>query len=388
VKIDGFRPEKVPFDILKQKVGEMAIYEKAAEFATEKTYPKFVKEERTETIGGPEIVIVKLAPGNPFVYKATVSLLPSVKLGDYRKIRVARKKSEVEEKKIDAALSELQKMQTKEVLANRPAKKEDKIILDMDMLQDKVPLEGGQAKNHSIYLGESYYIPGLTEQLIGLSAGECKEFSLPFPKEHYQKNLAGKNVDFKVKISSVFELQPPALDDSFAKNLGQESIEKLKNIIRENLLAETENKEELRLESEILKQVVDESRFDDIPETLVSAEAHKMVHELEDGLAEKGISFDDYLRNLKKTEKELMLDFAPRAVERIKTALAIKEIAVVEKITAEEKEIDEEIEHLVQAYKNEPDLQERVRSEESRQYLENIIKNRKTIKLLKDSATK
>lgn len=388
VKIDGFRPEKVPFEILKQKVGEMTICEKAAELAVEKTYPKFIKDEHAETIGGPEIAVVKLAPGNPFVYKATVSLLPAVKLGDYRKIKVARKKSEVEEEKIEAALRELQKMQTKEVLASRPAKKEDKIVLDMDMLQDKVPLEGGQAKNHSVYLSESYYIPGLTDQLIGLSAGECKEFSLSFPKEHYQKNLAGKNVDFKVKIASVFELQPPAFDDAFAKTLGQNSFDDLRNIIRQNLLAEMENKEDLRLEGEILRQIVAGSRFDDVPETLINAEAHKMVHELEDGLAEKGVSFDDYLKNLKKTEKELMLDFTPRAVERIKTALVVKEIALAEKITATDEEVDHEVEHLAEAYKNEPDLLDRVRSEESKQYLDNVIKNRKTIKLLKDLAAK
>jgi len=388
VKIDGFRPEKVPYEILKQKVGEMTIYEKAAELAIEKTYPKFIKEEHAETIGGPEISVVKLAPGNPFVYRATVSLLPSVKLGDYKKIKVTRKENEIPGQKIDQSLRDLQKMQTKEILANRPAKKEDKLVLDMDMFQDKVPLEAGQAKNHEVYLAESYYIPGLTEQLIGLSAGDCKEFSLPFPKEHYQKNLAGKNVDFKVKITSVFELQTPALDDAFAKNLGQESLEKMKNIIRENLLAEMKNKEDLRLEGEILKQIVEASRFGDVPETLVNSEAHKMIHELEDGLAEKGITFADYLKNLKKTEKELMLDFAPRAVERIKTALVVKEIALAEKIATTEAEIDEEIEHLAEAYKNEPDLLERVRSEESRQYLENVIKNRKTIKLLKDLAVK
>ncbi len=388
VKIDGFRPEKVPFEILKQKVGEMTIYEKAAELAIEKTYPKFIKEEHAETIGGPEISVVKLAPGNAFVYKASVALIPSVKLGDYRKIKVSRIKNTVEDKKVDQALQEIQKMQTKEVLASRPARKEDKIVLDMDMLLDKVPLEGGQAKNHEVYLSETYYIPGLTEQLIGLSAGDCKEFCLPFPKEHYQKNLAGKNVDFKIKITSVFELQPPALDDAFAKTLGQESLDKLKNLIRENLLAEMENKEDLRLEGEILRQIVAESRFDDIPETLVNSEAHKMVHELEDGLAEKGVTFADYLKNIKKTEKELMLDFAPRAVERIKTALVVKEVALTEKIAATTEEINHEVEHLAEAYKNEPDLLERVRSEESKQYLENVIKNRKTIKLLKELAVK
>lgn len=388
VKIDGFRPEKVPFDILIKRVGEMTIYEKAAELAVEKTYPKIINEEHFETLGSPEISILKLAPENPLVYKATVALVPKIKLGNYRKIKISRKKMEVEEKKVDEAVRELQKMQTKEVLAKRPAEKADKLVVDMDMFLDKIPLEAGQAKNHAIYLNETYYVPGLADQLIGLSAGEKKEFSLPFPKEHYQKNLAGKNVDFKVKVTSVFELQPPALDDEFAKALGQESFDALKNLLRQNLLKETENQEEARLEEEILKQVVADSRVEEIPETLVTSETRKMVHELEDSLAERGVNFEDYLKNIKKTKTQLMLDFAPRAVERIKTALAIKEIAAVEKIEANEKEINEEMAKLSEAYKNEPELLGRVRSEESNQYLGNIIKNRKAVQLLKDSATK
>ncbi len=149
-----------------------------------------------------------------------------------------------------------------------------------------------------------------------------------------------------------------------------------------------ENREEARLEEEILKQLVAGSRFDDIPETLVNSEAHKMVHELEESLAERGITFDDYLKNVKKTESQLMLDFAPRAVERIKTALAIKEIAAAEKIEATEAEIEEEVAKLCEAYKNEPDLLERVRSDESKQYLSNVIKNRKAVLLLKNLTIK
>ncbi|MFZ5364390.1 MAG: trigger factor [Patescibacteria group bacterium] len=388
VKIDGFRPEKVPFDVLAKHVGEMTIYEKAAELAVEKTYPKIIKDENLETIGSPEISVLKLAPGNPLVYKAKASLLPHIQLGDYHKIKISRKRGEISEEKVDAALRDLQKMQTKEVLANRPIGKADKVVLDMEMFLDKVALEGGQTKNHAIYMAEAYYVPGLTDQLIGLSAGDCKDFSLPFPKEHYQKNLAGKSVDFKVKVSSVFELQLPALDDAFAKTLGQESLDKLKNLLRENLLREVENQEEARLEEEILKQVVAGSRVEDIPDALVNSEAHKMVHELEDSLAQRGINFEDYLKNIKKTEAQLMLDFAPRAVERIKTALAIKEIAAVEKIEATNAEIEEEVEKLREAYKNEPDLLERVQSEESRQYLTNIIKNRKAVQLLKTIAIK
>lgn len=386
IKIDGFRPEKVPFEILKQHIDEMTIYEKAAELAIEKSYPKIVKEEHLETVGSPQISIIKLAPNNPLVYKATVALMPRVKLGKYKNIKLKRKKSEVSEKKVEEVLKDLQKMQTKEVLVKRPTQKTDKVVVDINMFLDKIPLEGGQAKNHAIYLDEPYYIPGLTDQLIGATEGEIKEFTLPFPKEHFQKHLAGKNVDFKIKIISIFALEPPPLDDNFAKTLGQNTLNDLKNLIRNNLLIEMENREEARLEEEILKQIVASSRFDDIPEALVDAEAHKMVHEFEDTLADKGINFHDYLKNIKKTTDDLLLDFAPRAVERIKTALVLREIAFVEKIEADQIEINDEIQKLSNYYQNEPEMLERIKSEESKEYLKNIIKNRKTIEFLKKIA--
>lgn len=388
VKIDGFRPEKIPFGILKRHIGEMTIYEKAAELAIEKTYPKIVKDEHLETIGSPQISIIKLAPGNPFVYKATASLMPHVRLGDYKKIKVEKKKVEVEEKKVEEVLKDLQKMQTKEILVKRPAKREDKIVVNMDIFLDKVPIEGGQAKNHSVYLNEPYYVPGFTDQLIGAAEGETKEFSLPFPKEHFNKHLAGKNVEFKIKIISVFELQLPSLDDNFAKTLGQATLADLKNLIRQNLIQEMENKENLRCEEEILKQIVTASRFDDIPEILINTEAHKMIHELEDALAEKGINFHDYLKNIKKTEGDLLLDFAPKAVERIKTAIVIKEIAAIENIEVTQEEINEEVKKLSEYYEKEPEIVEKVQAEESRDYLRKVIQNRKTIQLLKNLAIK
>lgn len=383
-KIDGFRPGNAPLDVIKQKVGEMTLYEEAAEIAVQKSYAEVVKKENLQVVGQPQIEVLKLAPENPFSFKARAALLPKIKLADWKKIKVKRKEIKVEENEIENVLRDLQKMQTKEKLVKRPADRHDKVVVDMEILLDKVTVEGGQVKGHSVYLDEPYYIPGFCAELIGLSEGQTKEFSLPFPKEHYQKNLAGKNVDFKINIKEIFELEHSALDDNFAKSLGHTSLSDLKNLVRSNLQTESSQKEEQRQEIEILEKIVEGSRFDDIPEILVDAEAHKMIHELEDSVAEKGLEFDKYLKNIGKSRNQILLDFAPQAVKRIKTAIAISEIANKEDIEVSEEEIDKEIEKVLEIYKDEPDMRERVHQEESRQYLKRTLQNRKAIKLLKE----
>jgi trigger factor len=127
----------------------------------------------------------------------------------------------------------------------------------MDMFMDGVAVEGGQAKNHQVYLNEAHYIPGFAEELIGLEKDATKSFSLTFTKEHYQKNLADKKVDITVKVTDVFGLEYPTLDDAFAKSIGQESMEKLNEVLRANLLKEAEGKEEQRREIAILDVLIE-----------------------------------------------------------------------------------------------------------------------------------
>jgi len=173
------------------------------------------------------------------------------------------------------------------------------------------------------------------------------------------------------------------LDDDFAKTLRQASLEELKNALRQNIKQELLEKEEIRLEDELLKEIAKKSDFGDIPEMLIKSETRKMVHELEDGVAQRGMEFKTYLENIKKTEEDLEKGFIPQATDRIKAALLIKEAAVQEKVDADDKEVEEEIKKFEETYKNEPTILERIREDESKDYLKNVVVNRKTLNLLK-----
>jgi len=304
--IAGFRPGKAPYEIVEKQVGAMKIYQQAAEKAIQKTYPQAIIDNKLLTVGPPKIAVEKIAPNNPLVYKATAALLPNVKLGDYKKIKEGRKEVGVEAKEVDGTLNNLQKMFGKEKRVSRPVQKGDKVEMDMNTYVDKVPIDGGKSENHPVTVGEGHFIPGFEDNLVGLVEGQTKEFQLKFPKEYHRKDLAGKPVDFKVKMKSIFEIEKPDLDDNFAKTAGKfEKLDDLRRQIEKNIHQEKTAKEQQRWELAVIEQIINKSSFDEIPDILVESELHKMLHELEHEVTGQGMKFEDYLSSIKKSKEDL-----------------------------------------------------------------------------------
>ncbi len=379
-KIKGFRPGKASYEIVKKEVGAMNILNEALEQIVQESFYQAVKKENLDTIGMPKIKIDKIVPDNDLVYQAIVALLPKVKLPDISKIKVEKKVKPVEEKHIDEVIENLRKMQAKEIIKNdKKTTAEDKLIIDMDMFLDNVPVDGGQAKDYQVYLSEPHYIPGFDKQLIGLSKDEEKEFELNFPKNHYQKHLAGKNVKFKIKVKDIYERQLPELSDELAKNLGQESLAKLRELINSNLIKEAEDKANQKAEIEILDAIIEKTNFEEIPDVLIDAEKEKMFYELKKDLERNGIAIEQYLSDIKKKEKELFDDFKDQAEKRAKAALISRQTAIEQNIHIHDEEIDKEIKMMEQMYKEHPDFLENLRKPEVRDTIAMTMQNRKVI---------
>lgn len=385
--IPGFRPGKAGYDIVKQRVGEMKIYEKALESIVRKTYVEAILANQIETVGSPKIDVEKLAPGNDIIYTAEVGRMPRVtKLADFRKQKVRSKGVDVSDQDIANTLKDLQRMQTKEIRAasgseTAPA---DKIVVSMNMKKDGVAVEGGSSPDHAIYLAEEYYIPGLKEKMIGMKEGESKTFMLPFPKDHTQKMLAGSNVDFDVTLKEIYHLELPELNDAFAASLGQKDFAALKTLIQGNLRQEKETEERARQEKEMLEQMAKESRFEDLPDLLVNEEIMRMVQELKRGVEEQGLDFEEYLKHLKKTYADLKMDFTPQAIVRLKVALVLRKIAKQEKVSVEDKEVDAELDRLAARYEDK-EAKKRLYAPDFRDYTETLLRNRKVIDLLRQA---
>ena len=330
--LEGFRPGKAPLDVVMKKFGGAAMMEAAAEEAVRGTYGKAVVQEKVMSIGSPAIDVKKMAVGNPFIYTAIVTLLPEVTLCDLSSVKVDKKEVKLPEDDVERAIKDLRNMRASEVVSAAAADKTHKIVIDMDMKLDGVALEGGQAKGHQVHMEEEHYIPGFTEMLLGLKKGDSKTFTLTFPKEHYQKNVAGKPVEFTVNVKEIYERQLPEYNDEFAKALGQKTVADLDKLIRENLIDELQHKEDQRQEIAAIEAIVKTSKFGDIPDLLLNDEIGRMIFELKDGISQRGIEWKDYLAKAGKSENQLKLDFAAQAIDRIKAALTIRALAAANSI--------------------------------------------------------
>lgn len=387
--IPGFRPGKASYDVLKQRVGEQAIWEQALEHAVQKTLPQALEQEKLVTVGSPKIDIVKLAAGNPVTYKANIALLPSVELPDYSKLSVKKSEVAVDDKKVDEQLEQLRTMRATEAAVDRAAQKGDKVEIDFDTYIDKIPIDQGAQKKFPLVLGEGNFIPGFEDNVVGVKKGEEKSFDLTFPKEYHQKKLAGKKAQFKVKVNEVFERTLPELDDDFAKSLGgYGSLGEVKEAIKESIEQEEQHKAQHQLEEAVIDKLIEKAKFDDLPDILISTETKKMIQELQHNLAGRGIDFNDYLKHINKSQQDLLLEFTPQAIKRVKGALIMRAVAQQNDIKPTDEEINTELEQLKKTYGGNPEFDKQIKSPDYKGYIANVITSRKTMQHLVDTMTK
>jgi trigger factor len=390
-KIPGFRPGKASYESMKQRFGEMKLLEAAAEEIVRDTFVSAMLDENLETVGQPFFSMEKMVPGNEMVYSAEISLMPEIrKLADYNSLTLEGKSAEATDEMFTQAKNDLLRMRTVETraTADRALTKGDKAVVNMTMKKDGVVLEGGEAQNHGVFTNEPYYIEGFIDQILGAKEGEEREFALKFPADHYQKHLAGQDVQFTVKLNEIFTLEIPNWDDEFAKGLGIGSAVELENKLRENIATEKAQDESKRQEKEVLELIASKSTFDEMSELLVNQEIDKMVAELQDWVFKNGMEFDKYIASVGKSLAELKLDFAPQALMRLKVALILNEVAKIEKIEADATEVDKELDEVAKTVGENKEAREYVYSPAFRDRIEHQLRNKKTVEFLKNKMVK
>jgi trigger factor len=388
IELDGFRKGKVPKDVVKQKVGMEKIYEEAAHMAIEESYLEVLKANpNIIPLGQPKAEITKMAPGNDFEYKMTFSVMPSVKLEDYKKVSGKKEVKKIEDKRIEDEIEALRKRRSAFITKDEAAEKGDRVEIDFEVRVGGVKIEGGESKNHPLTVGENKFIPGFEDQLIGMKKDDVKEFELQFP-EDYKEDLAGKMASFKVTMDIVQKVEMPEINDEFAQSLGNiKDLEELKANVRKSLEAEEEAHADHEFEHELIDQVVKDIEVD-IPPVLIDSEVNNMIAEFKGNLSQAGMDFDEYMRNANATIEGIREEWKPLAEKKVREHLAVREIAIREDIKAEDDEITEKVNETLKYYPNEEEIRGKIDMHRFRDYIAGDILHGKVVKFLKEIAEK
>lgn len=384
VKVSGFRPGKVPRDVIEKRFGKEALLIEAAEHAISHAYPLALKEKKIEAIGRPEVKLEKAVEGEALLFSVVTAVMPEVTLGSWKDaVKKANKlfvkqPDIVEEKEIVAELEKLASMRAKLVTVNREARLDDNVLVNFSVLQDGVLIENGKSEKHPLVLGKGVFIPGFEEQLLGMKEGEEKTFELAFPSEYHAKHLAGKKATFQVKLGVVQEREIPTIDDAFAVSLGNfTSLEKLKENIRFGMLEEEIAKHKAEHRTQILDALVEHSEIE-YPDILVQEESQRMVREFEMQIQSMGLNFVDYLTQMKKTEDELKKDWEPQAKKRLAAHIILDALADEEGIEIDSVDVEAEMNKTLQHYKDAKDIEKNIDMERLYSAARGQLRNEKT----------
>jgi len=344
-KIKGFRPGKVPRNILERYFKDYVKTEVVQKLIQD-TYPQALSEIDLQPVSPPVIDPGEFEGGKSFQYSAVIEVKPDIKLEGYTGLKIEGKKEEVKDEEVEERLRALQNLHAnlKTISEARPIQAGDFVIVDYEASMGGKPLEGGKAIDFTVEVGSGQFIPALEEKLIGLKPEEEKEIEVSFPEDYGYQKWAGKTISFHVKIKEIKEKILPPLDDEFAKDLGDySSFDELKA----KLKSEIEKEKELVLERQLKDQVVDqllEANPFEVPESLVEEQAKAMVSDTKLKLAAQGV----VLKNLGVTEEKLQEDYKAMAQKQVKTFLILDKIASQEGIAVTDEEADDRLKEMAE----------------------------------------
>ena len=383
--IPGFRKGKAPQNIVERYYGKEIFYEDAFNDLVPEEYEKALSDNKIDAVSRPEIDIIKMEKGQDLVFTATVQTKPEVKLGKYKGIEIEKIEYNVKDEDIQAELIDMQDKNSRLVtVEDRAAEDGDTATIDFEGFVDGEAFEGGKAENHDLVLGSGSFIPGFEDQVIGMKIDEEKDVKVTFPKEYFSKELAGKEATFKVKLHELKKKELPELDDEFAKDVSEfDTIEELKNSIKERLENQNKDREKYEKQDAAIRAVVETIEVD-IPSGMIEMETENMMKDFEQRISYQGLKMEQYLKMMGKTESEFKKEYEPQAIEAIKSRLAIEAIVKAEKLEAGEDEIKEKIEEMAKNYGREAkDLEE---NENVKNYIKQGIESEKAMDFLVENS--
>ncbi|MBE3580038.1 MAG: trigger factor [Thermoanaerobacteraceae bacterium] len=382
VNIPGFRRGKAPRFILERYMGKEPLYHEAMDIVIPSAYREAVEETKIEPIDQPEVEIVQAEEGQPLIFKATVDVKPEVQLGQYKGIPVERPEVKVTDEDVEAFLKRLQERfaQLKDV-EEGSLQEGDTAIIDFKGEVEGQDYPGLKGENYPLEIGSGTFIPGFEAQLVGAKVDEEREVKVTFPADYHRQELAGKEAVFAVKIRGIKRKQLAPLDDEFAKDVSEyETLEELKEDIRERLREEQEQRAAAEVRRQVIEKAVANAAVE-LPPVLVERRIGYLINDMAWRLQSQGVSLEQLMERSGKTWEQLKEEMRPQAEKDVKTDLVLEAIAKAEGMEATQEDVDREIEKMAQLLQQ-PLEKVRERMEKNLEGLQYDIVINKTIDFL------
>jgi trigger factor len=382
VKIPGFRPGKAPYRMLVRRVGEETVRDEVMEDLSQSVFKQALEQAELEPYAPASMEGVTW---DPLVMKVRVPVAPIIELGDYRAMRMEVEPVEVSEAEVDEALKNLQEEYAVWNPVQRPAQVGDMVTMAVkEQIGEEVLGEQENVEYELAEKEEDAPGPDLTTPLIGLSAGDEKEFNVTYPQSFSDSRYAGKEVAVSVRVHGIKEKELYPLDDDFAQTVGDfDTLQELKEKLTEDIRQQKEREADNELSQEALKQLLENAERIEWPSVLEKEEIDQMLSEQDRRLQQSGLNLDTYLSMQKKTREQLREEFRPAARERLRRSLALSELVELEDLSVAGHEVSGQIDRLsLMAGERGDELRQALATPDNVQYIVNDLLTSKALERL------
>lgn len=374
ISIPGVRKGKVPRQMIEKMYGAAIFYDDAVNELIPKAYSDAYDECELDIVSQPEINVVQIEKGKPFIFTAEVATKPEVTLGEYKGLKVDKISTRVTQKEVDAKIQEEAEKNARTItVEDRPVQDGDEVILDFEGFVDGVAFEGGKGENYPLTIGSGAFIPGFEEQLVGAESGKEVEVNVTFPEDYQAEDLKGKAAVFKCTVHEIKAKELPEIDDEFATEVSEfDTLEEYKADVKAKIKEQKETEGKTKKEDQAVEQAVANATME-IPEPMINTQTRQMADDFAQRMMQQGLTMEQYFQFTGLTEEKMLEDLRPQALKRIQTRLVLEAIAQAENIEISDEKLDEEIAKMAEAYNMEADkLKEYMGENEKKQMKEDI----------------
>jgi len=340
VKVDGFRPGKVPLKIVKRMYGDQVLYETVSELMQNSLHDALV-QEKLNPLGSPSIEPKPVEEGQDLEYSATFEVMPEFELSGFESIQVERPVAEVTEQDVDHMIDKLRRQRAIWNAVERPVRDNDRIRFDFEGKIDGQDFAGNKGENTQIVLGEKSLLPDFEARLIGLTAGAEVDFDLTFPEDYQAQEVAGKTAHFQVKLHEIEEAHLPEVDDAFAEafEVKEGGIAALRQSLRETMERELRDGIQVAIKRQVMQGLLDQNTVP-LPQALIGAEIEHLASQLR---------FPPSNNNEKIQQLKAQL-FETEARRRVALGLLISKLAASQGIQADEQRVRARLDAIAATY--------------------------------------